>query len=71
MKPSLNGLVENEVNPEKASVVSFGKEYCGRPAARAGREMGKPIKHEIKETLESGFAPSGSHRVNYVNLLVF
>src|SRR5205823_11533321 len=39
-KPTLNGLMENDVKPEKANFVSFGSEYCGEPAARAGREIG-------------------------------
>src|SRR6266511_820634 len=39
-KPTLNGLVEKDVSPEKASFVSFGNEYCEEPAARAGREIG-------------------------------
>src|SRR6266542_426077 len=39
-KPTLNGLVENDVSPEKASFISLGSEYCEDPAARAGREMG-------------------------------
>src|SRR6266403_406307 len=38
--PTLNGLVEKDVSPEKASFVSFGNEYWEEPAARAGREMG-------------------------------
>src|SRR5438128_12331135 len=50
--PTLNGFVEKDVSPEKASRVSFDREYCEVPAARAGRGIGK------------GFAGSPTHARN-------